>query len=117
MNEAKKIYDSYNLLKWMIPIIAKYTRKWRYSLGLRIENRRDDNLEPDNRNNNIGLRVLYGIVKVYHTQPELINEKIYRMCKKIAQFCVRILMVSYYFFMVSSSAMSRKPDLFGEKIC
>ena len=52
MNEAKKIYDSYNLLKWMIPIIAKYPRKWRYSLGLRIENRRYDNLEPDNRNNN-----------------------------------------------------------------
>lgn len=45
MSEVKIINDSYNLLKWSIPIVAKYPRNYRYSLGLRIENGLYDFLE------------------------------------------------------------------------
>ncbi len=38
MKEVKIINDTYRLLKWILPILAKYPRNYRYSLGMRIEN-------------------------------------------------------------------------------
>ena len=38
MNEAKIVNDCYNYVKWLLPIVARYPRNYRYSLGLRIEN-------------------------------------------------------------------------------
>jgi len=38
VKDVKVINDTYRLLKWLLPIISKYPRNFRYSLGLRIEN-------------------------------------------------------------------------------
>jgi len=38
MKEAKILNDLYNFLKWILPIVAKYPRSYRFTLGTRIEN-------------------------------------------------------------------------------
>ena len=38
LTDVKVINDTYQLLKWLLPIISKYPRNFRYSLGVRIEN-------------------------------------------------------------------------------
>lgn len=45
MKDVKVINDTYRLLKWLLPIISKYPRNFRYSLGVRIENSMYDLLD------------------------------------------------------------------------
>jgi hypothetical protein len=37
MQEAKIINDCYSFIKWILPIIGRYPRNYRYTLGERIE--------------------------------------------------------------------------------
>jgi hypothetical protein len=43
--ELKAISDLHNLIDWVLPIIAKFPRNFRYSLGVRVENLLYDILE------------------------------------------------------------------------
>jgi len=45
MKEIKIVNDTYNYIKWVLPIIAKYPRNYRYTLGTRIENTLYDFME------------------------------------------------------------------------
>jgi len=45
MKEVKIINDSYNFIKWMLPVVARFPRNYRFSLGHRFETGMYDFLE------------------------------------------------------------------------